>query len=797
MKQALLLLISVCSLCLLSACNSGSTTPPPMASHFSVTPAANMATAGASISFTVTALDSTNAVVPTYSGTVHFTSSDAQATLPADAALANGTGTYSAKLKTAGGQTITASASITGVSSSIAISAAPASQLTVSAPATATARVTFSFTVSALDPYNNPATSYSGTVHFTSSDAKTALPKDSPLPGGAGSFSATAESAGSQTITATDTVAGSLNGKSGSIATIAPAMLAITSGAPPNGTVDAPYGGARIGYELCGAAGGCYPCSRTPLPGTCGNWPPCGNSKPCIATLKFSGFALNATGGVPPYNWNASSLPPGLGVAPEYGMFFIRGTPPPGSNTTYSAVQVTVSDSGTPPAQTPATYAIVISNPLPPVVNITPALPAGGVNLPYTFNFTASAGALPYQNWKETGPLPSGISPPTSDGALSGTPTTTGSFPISVTVQDAAGQTSAPQDFTISIYAHGFKATGSVSTLRTGYTATLLGNGKVLVAGGWVPGTGPLATAELFDPATGTFSTTGSMGTARTGHTATSLSDGKVLVAGGTDSNTTFASAELYDPTTGKFTPATGTMGTARYGHTATLLNTNKVLLVGGRDNNGNLLSSAELYDPAAETFAVTGSMTTVRGSYAVTLLGDGKVLVAGGSDAGYNPLATTELYDPAAGTFASTGSMTSKRLGPTATLLLNDKVLVAGGTDAGGNPVAIAELYDSVAGTFAAAGSMVTARVRHTATLLSDGTVLLAGGETLSGNSFIGLSTAELFDPTSGIFSPTGSMGTDRTDHTATLLNDGRVLVIGGFSEQQIQYTATAELYQ
>jgi len=80
-------------------------------------------------------------------------------------------------------------------------------------------------------------------------------------------------------------------------------------------------------------------------------------------------------------------------------------------------------------------------------------------------------------------------------------------------------------------------------------------------------------------------------------------------------------------------------------------------------------------------------------------------------------------------------------------------------------------------------AGGMITARIHHTASLLNDGTVLLAGGDTLSGSTFNGVSTAELFDPTSGTFSPTGSMGTDRTFHTATLLNDGKVLVIGGFA--------------
>jgi hypothetical protein len=183
-----------------------------------------------------------------------------------------------------------------------------------------------------------------------------------------------------------------------------------------------------------------------------------------------------------------------------------------------------------------------------------------------------------------------------------------------------------------------------------------------------------------------------------------------------------------------------------------------------------------------------------------VTLLGNGKVLVTGGSDAGSSPLATAELYDPVAGMFTATGSMTSKRLEPTATLLNTGKVLVAGGTDASGNPVAIAELYDPAVGVFATTGGMLTARIHHTATLLNaDGTVLFAGGDTLNGNTFNGVSTAELFDPNTGIFSPTGSMGTNRTYHTTTLLNDGRALVIGGFSVTlfSLGFTATAELYQ
>jgi hypothetical protein len=798
MKKFLLGLISICSLCLLGACGGGGTTPPPVATHFSVAPASPTATAGASFNFTVTALDSSNAMVNSYAGTVHFTSSDGQAALPADTALTNGTGSYSATLKTAGGQTITATATISGTSTSITVSAAPVSQLSVSAPATAIARVTFSFNVSALDPYNNPATSYAGTVKFTSSDARAVLPGNSPLPGGAGNFSATAETTGGQTITATDTVTATLTGKSSSITTTAPGALAITSGAPPNGTVDQSYGGSRRKYEAC-ALTGCSPCTRPapPLPGTCPAWPPCG-SKPCILELDLTGFTLNATGGVPPYGWNASSLPLGLGVMHETVEYDLSGTPPVGSNATYSGVQVSVHDAGNPPASTPATYTIVINNPPPPVVNTDFPPSAGAINQPYSFRFLGTSGALPLQNWKETGALPVGISPLTGAGVLSGTPTATGSFPISVTVQYAAGQTSAAQNFTLSVYQHGFSATGSMSTVRSGGTATVLGNGKVLVAGGADASGNPLATAELFDPATGIFSVTGSMGTARYNHAAVLLKDGRVLVSGGIDGNVDLVSAELYDPTTGEFSATTGTLGTARNSHSATLLNSNKVLILGGLDVSGNLVSTAELYDPVAEIFSVTGSVLTSRQSYGISLLGNGKVLVAGGYNTVSPSPATAELYDPVAGTFSATGSMASPRVQPTATLLNTGKVLLAGGTAALGDSVAIAELYDPVAGTFAATGSMVTPRAAHTAILLTDGTVLLAGGQFLTpGNYYIGLSRAEIFDPTTGSFSSTGSMATDRSYPIANLLKDGRVLVTGGYSLYPQTYLATSELYQ
>src|SRR5260221_4553501 len=184
---------------------------------------AAMATPSAvvAVSLTVTALVARYATATSYSGTVHFTSSDGAAVLPADATLVSGVGTFSATLKTAGNQTITATdtvtASITGTSNTIAVSAAAATHFTVSAPAVATTGVAFSFTVTAQDQFNNTATAYAGTVHFTSTDGAAVLPANSTLVSGLGTFSATLNTAGSRTITATDTVTASITGTSGAI----------------------------------------------------------------------------------------------------------------------------------------------------------------------------------------------------------------------------------------------------------------------------------------------------------------------------------------------------------------------------------------------------------------------------------------------------------------------------------------------------------------------------------------------------------------------------------------------------
>jgi Galactose oxidase, central domain len=522
-----------------------------------------------------------------------------------------------------------------------------------------------------------------------------------------------------------------------------------------------------------------------------------------VATDVYPSFTFTATGGLPPLTWSeVGALPPGL-MFSSSGL--LSGTPTSAGS---FRITVTVKDGSSSQQTASQQFTILIKNPPPPAINTSPPPPTGAVGLPYNpglpgFTFTATGG-LPPLTWSEVGALPPGLMF-SSSGLLSGTPTSAGSFPITVLVQDSVGQSANPQNFTLEVSGQGsgFALTGSMATARSEHTATLLNNGKVLVIGGY-SFNGELSSAELFDPATGAFTPTGSMVTARFDHTATLLSNGKVLVTGGRNSGTsTYSTAELFDPATGAFTP-TGSLATERAMHTATLLNSGKVLVTGGFNSiNPGALATAELFDPATGAFTPTGSMAAGRESHTATLLNNGKVLITGGNPDNF-PSSTdgsAELFDPATGAFRRTGSMAAGRAGHTAALLNGGRVLVTGGfyvpTDLSpGGTNATAELFDPATGAFTPTGSMETARSLHTATLRNDGTVLVAGGEIASN----GLASAELFNPADGTFLPTGSMGTIRSRHTATLLLDGRVLVTGGICTMSGTcplVLSTAELFQ
>jgi len=487
-----------------------------------------------------------------------------------------------------------------------------------------------------------------------------------------------------------------------------------------------------------------------------------------------------------------------FGTRWEPFLFQICGTPTTAG--IYNVV-VTVKDSAA--NQASATFPIDIENPPPPSINTSPSAAVGAINLPYAFGFTTTGGLNPL-TWSETEALPPGLNL-APDGTLAGTPTAIGSYPITAMATDSLGRNASPQTFTITIAAHGFEATGTLGTTREIHTATLLADGRVLIAGGltvdvWNSYYAPVSKAELYDPAAGTFSPPHSMIASRYCHTATLLSNGKVLITGGYDSsrrtppgNLPVATAEIFDPSDGAFS-VTGSMVSSHACHTATLLTSGKVLIAGGSSAGFGSSNTAELYDPATGTFSTTGPMAVARQGHTATLLPSGKVLVTGGPDN------TAELYDPATGAFSSTGSMAIARSSHTATLLADVKVLVTGGADNS------AELYDPASGTFSSTGSMSVARSSHTATLLNDGTVLVAGGYSSSTPPSLTVErSAELFDPVAGAFRATGGPVTARASHTATLLNNGLVLLTGGTDDgtgtdlNVLTYgiLGSAELYQ
>lgn len=270
---------------------------------------------------------------------------------------------------------------------------------------------------------------------------------------------------------------------------------------------------------------------------------------------------------------------------------------------------------------------------------------------------------------------------------------------------------------------------------------TLLPDGRVLATGGGASA----RTTQLYDPLTHSWTPTANMLVRRNlgGYTATLLGDGTVLVAGGFDSPgdtwTAVRSGELYDPRSGSWS-ATGNMIQGRRDHTATLLEDGTVLVVGGaappqsnpKDGDLRSLASAEIYNPTSGTWTAAKPLGNARASHTATLLDDGTVLVAGG-DGRSSPGRSAERYDPRTGHWKLTGNMTLGRIEFTSTLLRDGSVLVAGGrtVDAkGGEASASAELYDPATETWSPTATLTQARRRHAGSLLPDGRVLLVGGQ-------------------------------------------------------------------
>ena len=324
--------------------------------------------------------------------------------------------------------------------------------------------------------------------------------------------------------------------------------------------------------------------------------------------------------------------------------------------------------------------------------------------------------------------------------------------------------------------------TGPMGTPRYGHTAVRLLDGRVLVVGG-AGGESDPSTAELYDPVSGTWSATGNMLRFHDGFGATLLRDGKVLVADVKDRSLDdradwITGAEVYDPASGTWTH-TGKMVVHDPG-SAVLLR-DRTVLVSGEDGS-------QLYDPATGSWTATGAMVTPRyGGGAPILLPDGRVLVAGGLGLLDNALDSAELYDPATGTWTSTASMHVPKGGARLTLLPNGKVLVTGGSPPVVPPTP-PELYDPTTGAWTLTGDYARADARYLSpTLLSDGTVLVVSSHPES----LG---AEVYDPGTEAWTATGTMLRPHIGVPATLLLDGTVLVAGG-SECR-EGCPSAELY-
>jgi hypothetical protein len=691
MKNCSWLMLFLCGLCLLSGCASGNSQTPPIATgvttHFSVTAVANAA-AGTAFNVTVTALDSSNNVVITYSGMVRFTSSDPQAAFQsASSTLTNGTGSYSVTLKTAAVQTITATDSVNAsITGSISINVtAPTAALTITSNSPPAGTVG--------SEYNPHKVTYC--VWWNGrycEQLKTVNVLGFPLAGRGGvppynwSWAAAAGSS-------------------------LPAGLSV----------------ANPGSPSCPIAASTWPGTGPTHPACIFGMPMQPGTNNVVITMTDSGlpsaqatakYTITINLPQPPVVNTTPPPPPGVVGRPYNYIFPASGYPP-----------LTWSESGPLPNGLAFDDRTGVLSGIPTVANSFPITVTATDQLNQNSaeaNFTIVVSAHGFQ---VTGSMT------TARTLHTATLLTDGKVLVVGGQFDPADLLATAELFDPST--GNFTATEGMQISRSAHTATLLTTGlnagKVLVTGGQTSSAGnATATAELYDPTGATSTATGSMQTARYGHTATILSNGNVLVIGGADATgTALASAEIFDPTKGTFT-ATGSMQSARRGHTATLLANGNVLVTGGIDANSTHLASAELFDPNKGTFTTAvGVMTVTRVSHTATLLNGtpGKVLLAGGVDDSGNTRNTVELFDPTDASFSATTNMITAHSGHTATLLTDGTVLLAGGVDGSGNPLVATELFNPGAGAFASTGDLVTPRERHTATLLNDGRVLATGG--------------------------------------------------------------------
>jgi hypothetical protein len=352
----------------------------------------------------------------------------------------------------------------------------------------------------------------------------------------------------------------------------------------------------------------------------------------------------------------------------------------------------------------------------------------------------------------------------------------------------AAGLAAAASTLSVAATSPGrVERIADMTETRASHTMTVLADGRVYITGGFAGNDTedrPFNTTELFDPTTNRFVKAAPLANGKTGHTATLLADGRVLIAGGwtaPSAAASFGSVEIQDPAGGRAIESVQPL-VRRAGHTATRLRDGRVLLVGGVDRNGTELRSAEVYDPGSARFTAAGGMRDARAAHAAALLPDGRVAIIGGGDGRYPNVTvhrSVEVYDPATNKLIVAGQLDVARQKHAATGLGDGRVVVVGGSDNRDwrGRYETAEIFDPATGKSSPTSSMGAKRFKHTDAIVSlgSGRVLVAGG----GES------VEVFEAAYGRFHRTaGSLDQARFYSTAVELRDGRVLIAGGYSE-------------
>ncbi|MEO8681553.1 MAG: kelch repeat-containing protein, partial [Vicinamibacterales bacterium] len=335
---------------------------------------------------------------------------------------------------------------------------------------------------------------------------------------------------------------------------------------------------------------------------------------------------------------------------------------------------------------------------------------------------------------------------------------------------------------------------GTMSEARTGGIPFLLADGRVVVVGG--PSTG--GAVDLFDPATATWSPGPSSASSHPQlPAAVRLLDGRILIAGGReDSGITIASADIYNPSTNSWT-ATGAMGRSRVGHTLTLLADGRVLAAGGYSSDSGFDNTAELYNPATGTWSFTGSMSHGRWLFSATRVNDGsgRVLVVGGEHY-YDSLgphfSLTEYYNPATASWTAGPPLNAGRAGHQAAYLPDGRLMVAGGVNGWllTAPLASTEIFDG--SSWQPGPSMAQARLHFPLIVMSDGALLATGGTSYNATTSTVIAGAERYDVATSTWMPSGTMNSPRRFHAAIQLADGRVLVAGGQDAAGVQLASS-----